>query len=1240
MRFKIVLPQDIYVSHLESVNGIKLTRREVDIIAYLLSGKSAKTIAACLSIAPKTIETHMRNIMTKVECNSRDGVISFIEKSKKLSLLKEHYFSLLINASFEEYLLAIANRDDFEQRSCVIVCWKNQDYPFSFISYLERHLKLAGIKTLIETRESLVFSKSAVSNVESKKAECVIYAVPREIALQIEKEKDESDFIRKVRETNSLVALFPGEAAQEGLFQKFSSLDSVYNLEKESYYNFSFTVLKRLFPNVALDQIIGEFKNYSASICGTAQAIPKPLPQEDSFLLNTSLAVQLSGLSNGLLNFIRLRKKSFFTGCVLSVGVFCFWYLTTFNENKEGKLTHSKAITARTDLSVPTQAILLDRLPLMEKIDKSLKGSQDIQTIALVGIGGAGKTTLARYYARQQKAKVVWEIKAQSEEDLLDSFKGLAESLCKTGEEKGKLREIGNIKDVREKKEKIIFFVREQLQKLSNWILIFDNVEKFADLQSYFPHDPSLWGRGKVILITRDNNIKNNNNIDETIQIGELSPKEKQDLFTKIIHNGSSSNFTVTQNEQAMRFLNEIPPFPLDISIAAYYLKATNVPYQTYLEKLSQYDKDFEEIQQTLLEEASAYTKTRYGIINLSLQHVINTHKDFLDLLLFISLLDYQNIPRDLLEKYSSSTVIDNFIYNLKKHSLVTNEVVLFSGSTPTFSIHRSTQAIALVYLTKLLGSEKNKKVIEDIEATLKSYVAEALEKEDFTRMILLIKHCEVFLTHSHLLTDLVIASIKSELGSLYRAIGHYEKAKQLIEQSLAIYKRSPHKRPISFAQTLGWLGCVYSDQGNYGKAKDLLEQSISTYRQNFYENNPWFGRTLEWLGNVYREEGNYKKAKELFEESLIVYKKNSYENHPWVAQALGRLGSIYREQCNYEKAKQLLEESLVIYRQNSYENSPYFARTLAWLGSVYRDLGHYEKAKQCLEESFIIYRKNSHENHPWFAWTLVWMGNLYKEQGNYEKAKQCLEESLIVYKKNSYENHPWFARALAGLGSIYKEQGDCEKARDFFEKSLEIYRKNSYENHPWFARTLEHLGNIYREQGNYEKAKRSFEESLSIYKKHHFENHPWFAVALARLGNVYKDLGNYEKAKDLLERSFQTYEKTYGKDHVDVVPVVIGLSQVYMLENDIKTAESLINKALGISRIKRNAESYLCLESLSDLYLKKATQIINKEESEILKKQATDYLKQALEVIKTHFPKDSPHIPRIETKIIKLTIS
>lgn len=143
-----ILPQGTCVSHLENVNRIKFTHREIDIIAYLLSGKSAKTIANCLSIAPKTIETHMRNIMMKVECNSRDDIIEFIEKSKKLPLFKEHYINLLINAFFEEQLSKITIEFGDASPSCVIIYWDDRE---SFHN-LEKHLKLAGIKTSSEMR--------------------------------------------------------------------------------------------------------------------------------------------------------------------------------------------------------------------------------------------------------------------------------------------------------------------------------------------------------------------------------------------------------------------------------------------------------------------------------------------------------------------------------------------------------------------------------------------------------------------------------------------------------------------------------------------------------------------------------------------------------------------------------------------------------------------------------------------------------------------------------------------------------------------------------------------------------------------------------------------------------------------------------------------------------------------------------------------------------------------------------
>jgi len=82
------LSEDINSEFLEKINGINFTPREIDIIACLVHGRAAKTIAYFLSIASRTVETHIRNIMRKLECNSQESIRNFIEKSDKFLVLK------------------------------------------------------------------------------------------------------------------------------------------------------------------------------------------------------------------------------------------------------------------------------------------------------------------------------------------------------------------------------------------------------------------------------------------------------------------------------------------------------------------------------------------------------------------------------------------------------------------------------------------------------------------------------------------------------------------------------------------------------------------------------------------------------------------------------------------------------------------------------------------------------------------------------------------------------------------------------------------------------------------------------------------------------------------------------------------------------------------------------------------------------------------------------------------------
>lgn len=220
-------------------------------------------------------------------------------------------------------------------------------------------------------------------------------------------------------------------------------------------------------------------------------------------------------------------------------------------------------------------------------------------------------------------------------------------------------------------------------------------------------------------------------------------------------------------------------------------------------------------------------------------------------------------------------------------------------------------------------------------------------------------------------------------------------------------------------------------------------------------------------------------------------------------------------------------------------------------------------------------------------------------------------------------------------MGNIYEELGEYEKAKFLFEQGLRIYKKHPSSNIAW---ALTNLGNIYRKLGEYEKAKAFLEQSVIIYKKYLPDNHVYNTWALINLGNIYKNLDQRAKAKNIFEKSLITYENHYGKDHIETAQILRNLGEIYLLEGGLEKAKDFFYRSLKIFQKSNHPDIYMIFEDLAQLYQKKSKDEKNKENSNpSLKTQALAYLKQALEILKAHFPADSLHIIRIQEKIKNL---
>ncbi|OJW49652.1 MAG: hypothetical protein BGO67_03865 [Alphaproteobacteria bacterium 41-28] len=1256
----LFFPRAVYQRYLTVVEGIHFTRREVDVMACLLYARNTGKIASLLNIASTTVTTHIQNIMEKLKCNSRESIIDFVEGAHNVDIIKKYYVSLIIHSTFKRSLRACSKIINNPASLPLIVYCEDQQAQSILSYYLPIHLKLAGIE----------------AEIQSQKLEPFDYQIK---GAKYQKSSQEMQSAKKVL----IIILKQEDKAQKKLLRitnkyRFNSILIDFN-EQKSYCLTVFEILKKLFPRTNFDAAASQF----TKTCETLERSHKTLPAE----LGTSFPEKgENGRGRQHRSQIRCWKKygkrtsrrivSFFHSLMLNlkknaIGAYGFafllfglvglWLFFKAPENKQDQVpTALSGSLICSDLVIPKEPVLLPRPKLIAQVEDRFKLSKSTQVVALIGPGGSGKTTLARYYARNQSSWVVWEANAESRESLKASYEELAKALAKEEIDKRKLRAIDEITDPKERETELLHFIKERLRTYLSWILIYDNFGRVADIKDYFPKDFEDWGTGKVLITTRNVNIRNNMYVDHVVSIGPLKPEEKYELFWKIIEKGGSEEENIfisppTVNafqdkkmdekieKKIKEFLKEIPPFPLDVSVAAYYLRSTSTPYHQYLESSLKHSSQFVNLQEDILKEAGDYTKTRYGIITLSIQQVININKDFRDLLFLISLIDSQNIPRNLLNKYKDNETVDSLVYHLKHYSLIMSPSLDFI-SLPhhsTISFHRSTHAILLNYLKQLLIKNKGSKplLISSISDALEHFMRVAIENEDLAQIDRMKPHLKAFLSHgTDMLNDNNKGAIEAELGCAYYYTHYHETAKSILTSSISTLKSCPSKENYQrVAQALSYLGNLHKDMGDHQKARGLLEEAITLYKQHDPYNYIGIVRALTYLGDTHKNLGEHRKAKDVLEKSFALAQKHLGSNQIGLARTMLHLGIVYRDLEDYENAIPLLRSSLTLFETYFPENYIERVRALKYLGNTYRSLGRYEEAKGLLKQSVLLSKKYLPENHIALGRSLVHLAIIYKRLGEYKKAQELFTEALKIHENIFGKENVRTAWVITHLATIHQEMGEWEKAQDTISKCLRIYLHAYGRNSLRTSWVLMQLGYVYEDLGEYRKAQEILEEALKIHRKHFSENHQKIGELSFHLGNIYKGLGHYKKANELLQRAVKIYERHYGQNHIETARILGSLSDLYLHTGNLNEAEEIANKSLAILQYKQHPSQFLLYETLAEIHLQRAIVEENKGrtmEAKTFKMQVVKELEQALAIIRPLFPKDSAHVIRIQGKL------
>lgn len=768
------------------------------------------------------------------------------------------------------------------------------------------------------------------------------------------------------------------------------------------------------------------------------------------------------------------------------------------------------------------------------------------QPQAIKGLGGIGKTQIAVEYAYRAREKgqythALW-INASSREAVIASFTALAELLPEFS--------ASNETD----QQKLTKAIRRWLEQCKQrWLLIFDNADDLPLLQEYLPQH----GNGSILITTRTGAV---GSLAVSIDVEKMGFIEGTHLLLR-----RAQRFTRASDEdinEAGNIVIALDYFPLAIEQAGAYIEETGCSFRDYLELYQHHRKILLARRGT---QNTNYPDSVATTWSLSFQKVKQANPAAAELLQLCSFLAPDTIPEELLREGSQywptllqEATADLLAFDQLFETLLTFSLIKRLAKNRFLSIHRLVQAVQLDMMDKKEQRSWAERVVSAVNMIFPCDPKNEIATWPKCRRYLAQAQACNTLIQQWNLTLIEGAGLLNRTGIYLYDHASYTLAEPLFQQALRIYEQNKGPEHPLVASLLSNLATLYRDQGKFTLAEPLFQRALHIWKQTGGSEYIEFATTLKGLAVIYGMQGKYTEAEPLFQEALGIFEQYAGPDHPSLASSLSNLANIYRAQGKYALAEPLYLRALHIWEQGRGPDHPDVAIALNSLATLYESQGKYTLAEPLYLRALHIREKALGPEHPNVASSLHGLGTLYRSLGKYTEAEPLYLRVLHIWEQAVGPEHPNVASSLSNLGELYQEMEKYTEAKSLYLRSLRVWEVTVGLEHPNVASSLHSLGNLYRKHGEYIEAESLLQNALSIHERVLDPDHPNIAEALHCLAILREAQGNIENAASLYSRALIIREKVYGQQHSKTVDTRERLRVVLQTLGKLAEAKAL----------------------------------------------------------------------------------
>lgn len=659
----------------------------------------------------------------------------------------------------------------------------------------------------------------------------------------------------------------------------------------------------------------------------------------------------------------------------------------------------------------------------------------------LFGLGGVGKTCLAIEYANRyaDEYNPVWWISADEPHLIAQQFAVLGARL-------------GLIDDTSRPHDDVSA-VQEYLRQHKNWLLIFDNADKPADIAPYIPT-----GQGHVIVTSRMTIF---GSLGKILAVDVLDRDESIDFITHRLAR-------VDQGD-ADRLADLLGDLPLALEQAAAYLDSTQLPVTSYIDMWRTRSEEL-----LLRGEVLGHEHTVATVWDLSVERAEQDQPATGDLIKLCSFLGPNIIPsflfsfaKDELDEPLRSVVDDDLFWAetvgaIARYSLCQ----LFRDDTIiTFSFHRLVQAA-----TRRKMPHEEKARFSDTVLRLLRHDAPgdiARTPEDWPWWYVFLQHVlfAVEQTAGSATDKGTAAWLLSRAATYLRTHGRSTEARPLFERALTMAEDEYGKNDPRVAMILDHLSETLAELGETRKAMDAIAQGLTIVDEAFERQSLESIQYHVNYANRLRSAGNFQESKSVLEECLTCIEADSDDAlSPALRPALVALSAVLFDLGEVHRASSMIERALQLDPEQSEIDVAVMLNNLA--AALLRE-GDAERATEFLAQALYINQRTYGPNHPAVAVALNNLAVLKKDQHDFATAKELIRRALSINEESFGVESSSSLATLNNLAAVTRASGDSDEAEALYVRAVEIGRKVYGPSHPELGKMVSNLSVALMEAGN-----------------------------------------------------------------------------------------------------------------------------------------------------------------------------